>query len=247
MKRTFAVLATALLSITTLAASPAQAAPVELAGVELSTGAVVLDGDAGCGNRVMVTVRLYDPPSDDVTPDVSADVALAADNELADFLLPRLVRRVGNWAAYTDWVFLCGWETPGRYRVRTEVTWWSDADGASRLVTHDSYFYLQRPTALGYDVAPEGARRGSYLTHSGRLLVDPFGYGNAYGPSGVRLAVSFRRNGTTDYAVMGYVTTKAGGWYSGRIRAWHDGVWRVTYPASPWRQGQTRFDGINLR
>ncbi len=63
MKKILGVLSAALLAAVTLKVTPAYA-DVSISAVTLSTNTVILDGDAGCADRIKVTVQLDDPPDD---------------------------------------------------------------------------------------------------------------------------------------------------------------------------------------
>ncbi len=246
MRKSVGMLAVAILGASLLSASPAQAG-VSLSGVSLSTGTAVVNGDAGCGNRTTVTVKVYHPETDlkDVWG-VSASVYNPA-GDVADFLPLPYARRSGDYVFYTDAVFLCGWEPPGRYRIHTEVDWWDEELGTPRQATADTAFYVKRPTSLTYNASPEPARRGSYLTHSGRLMFDPFAAGAMYGPSGVRLRIAFKKAGTSTFVTKGSVTTGSGGYYLRKLQAWDDGTWRVEFPTNTWRQTRLKYDYVDVR
>ncbi|GIF15162.1 hypothetical protein [Actinoplanes teichomyceticus] len=229
-----------------LAASPARA-DISVAAVGLSTTAVVLDGDAGCGNRTRVTVKVYDPrPSEDEIFGVNAHV-VAPDGDDADFLLMKYSSRSGNYAYYTDNVFLCGFHDPGTYRVRVEVTWWDQSVADSRVAERAATFAVRRPTALTYNATPEPVRKGSKLTHTGRLTFDPYGYGAKYGAKGVAIRFYFRATGTKSYVYQGQTVTGKNGTYTRKLTATKSGTWKAVYPGSSTRQAQVRYDAVKVK
>jgi hypothetical protein len=104
---------------------------------------------------VTVTTKLYTPgvPADDVWF-VDA-VAVAPNGDNADYLSPKLVSRNGDYATYSDKVFLCGFQPAGTYRVDIEVTWWDDELSAARKAERSVKFAVKRPTSLSYNATPE--------------------------------------------------------------------------------------------
>ncbi|GGN40644.1 hypothetical protein FHR83_006986 [Actinoplanes campanulatus] len=259
------------LTTVALAASPAQAAPA-LAGVTLSTGTVVLDGDAGCANRVKVTFKVYDPVAEDDYVSVSADV-MGPDGDAVDFLFPKQASRSGDYAYLTDYVFICGGldgpgrytirsgdyayltdyvficgglDGPGRYTIRTELEWFGD-DLVDHVVERVDTFYVKRPTSLTYDATPEPVKKNSALTHKGVLKADPVGYGAKYGLKGAVLRFYFKASGAKSYTYKGQTTTGAGGKYSKKFKATKSGTWMVVYAGSSIRQPQTRFDAVKVK
>jgi hypothetical protein len=244
MRRTLGVLTAALLGSMLLGAGPA-AADVALSQVTLSTGTVVINGDAGCANRVKVTYKVYDPaPDPDYPVDITAEV-VAPNGDASDFLLPAYASRSGDYTYYTDWVFLCGFEPPGRYEIRSEVSWWDRTLNVERVIERTTVFSVKRPTSVTYNAAPEPAKRGSYLTHSGQLKFDPFAPGAMYGAKNITLTIAFKRAGTTSYVNKATVLTGTGGYYSKKLQTWYDGTWRITYPGNTWRQPQVKYDYVD--
>lgn len=234
------------LSATLLAASPAQAATPAIAGVTLSTSTVILDGDAGCGNRVKLTFKVYEPAGDESNPDLGGEV-VAPDGDVADFLFPSLTSRSGDYAYYTDYVFLCGGlDTVGRYTVRTELEWW-DENYDTHVAERFDAFTVKRPTSLTYNATPEPVKRNGTLTHTGVLKADPAGYGAKVGLKGAVLKFWFKANGAKAYAYKGQVTTGAGGKYSKKFKATKSGTWMVVYAGSSTRQPQTRVDAVKVK
>ncbi|SDT72336.1 hypothetical protein [Actinoplanes derwentensis] len=234
--------------LTTLAlgASPARA-DVKLAGVTLSTGTVVLDGDAGCANRVKVTFKVYDPQGDeDEVLSLSADVT-GPDGDIVDFLFPSQASRSGDYAYFTDWVFLCGnIYAPGAYRVQTELKWW-DENYDDYVVERVDRFSVKRPTSLTYDATPEPVKKNSALTHRGVLKADPVSYGAKKGLKGAVLKFYFKANGTAAYVYKGQTVTGTGGKYSKKIKATKSGTWKVVYAGSGARQPQTKYDAVKVK
>ncbi|MEU7904269.1 hypothetical protein [Actinoplanes sp. NPDC049118] len=227
-------------------AQPAQAA-IDLSSVTLSTTTVVLDGDAGCGNRVNVTVKVFVPTAEQENLFSVTSTAVAPNGDSVDFLLMNQKSRSGDYATYGDSVYLCGFDAPGRYRLDTEVVWWDDAISGTRQEDNSQTFYVKRPTTLTYNATPEPAKRGTNLTHKGRLMFDPFGYGKLYGPSGQTLKISFKKTGTSAYVAKGTVKTTSGGYYSKKLRTDADGTWRVEYPANNYRQTQAKGDYVDTK
>ena len=78
-------------------------------------------------------------------------------------------------------------------------------------------------------------------------MFDPFGSGDAYGPSGIVLKISFKKAGTATYVAKGYVTTGAGGYYTKKLRTDADGIWRIDYPVNAWRQDRTQYDNVDTQ
>ncbi|MBO3740767.1 hypothetical protein [Actinoplanes flavus] len=233
------------LTTVTLAASPAQAAPA-IAGVTLSTGTVVLDGDAGCANRVKVTYKVYNPQAEDNYISVTADV-MGADGDAVDFLWASQASRSGDYAYLTDYVFICGGlDGPGRYTIRTELEWFGD-DLVNHVVERVDTFYVKRPTSLSYDATPEPVKKNSALTHKGVLKTDPVGYGAKYGLKGAVLRFYFKATGAKSYTYKGQTTTGSGGKYSKKFKATKSGTWMVVYSGSSTRQPQTRFDAVKVK
>ncbi|MEU4419555.1 hypothetical protein AB0F81_02950 [Actinoplanes sp. NPDC024001] len=232
-----------------LASSPAQAADVKLAGVTLSSSTVVLDGDAGCGNRLKVTFKVYNPASGDeefLSPSVNADV-VAANGDIVDILTPSQSSRSGNYVYYTDNVFLCGGlHAPGRYQVQTELTWW-DENYDDHVIERSDSFSLQRPTSLTYNATPEPVKKGAKLTHSGQLKIDPVGYGAKKGAKGVTLKFYFKANGSKTYVYKGKTVTTANGKYNKKIKATKSGIWKVVYAGSSTKQPQTKYDTVKVK
>jgi hypothetical protein len=218
-----------------VAATPAQAA-VSIHSVSFSNLAPVLDGDAGCGYRTQLKVTVYDPTG---TAYMTADVA-GPTGDTADFLYETTpAYRNGVWASFLSWVNLCGWNTPGRQRVIISV---SDDDFTEATTT--SYFWLRRPVSLAYNASPEPVRRGSALTHSGRLMFDPYGYGPMFGAAGQPVSIYFRANGASAYVLKGTVTTGSGGYYSRKITATGSGSWKAVYAGDAAHTSQTKRDSV---
>ena len=88
----------------------------------------------------------------------------------------------------------------------------------------DRTYYIKRPTSLTYNASPEPAKKGSYLTHSGRLKFDPFAPGAMYGPSGVSLRLDFKPAGSTTYQYKTTITTGSSGYYSKKVATTGDGT-----------------------
>jgi hypothetical protein len=247
MKKTVgAALCAGLVAASLFVAQPAQAA-ISLVSVSLSTGTVVLNGDAGCGNRVKATVKVNVPTAEqDDLFGVSAS-AVAPNGDTIDFLLLNQTSRSGDVATYSDSVYICGYETPGKYRLDTEVVWWDDAISGTRQANSSKTFYVKRPTSLSYNATPEPAKRGKTLTHKGRLMFDPYGYGSLYGPTGVTLRITFKKSGTSTYVSKGTAVTTKGGYYSKELRTDADGTWRVEYPNNSSRQTQLKYDYVDTK
>lgn len=247
MKKTLAAAVCAgLVAASVFVAQPAQAA-IALSTVSLSTSTVVLNGDAGCGNRVTVTVKVRVPAAEQENLFSVDATAVAPNGDIVDFLFLNQRSRSGDYATYGDTVFLCGFDAPGRYRLETEVVWWDDAISGAREAANSKTFYVKRPTTLTYNATPEPAKRGSNLAHKGRLMFDPFGYGGLYGPAGQTLKISFKKAGTSTYVAKGTVKTTSGGYYSKKLRTDADGTWRVEYPTNNYRQTQTRGDYVDTK
>lgn len=218
-------------------------AQIAISATALSKSEVILDGDAGCGDRTKLTVKVLQPAG---APETFFGVSAAVSDPKGDdsgYLVPTLSDRRGDYAYYSDWVSLCGFESPGRYRIRVEVAY-SDDSGYREAWT-DVFFSLKRPSTLSYNAAPEPVKRGGLVTHSGQLKLDPFGPGGLYGAANRTLAVSFARAGTSNYVSKGTIRTGAGGKFSFRLRADADGTWRVSYPANAYWQAQVKGDYVD--
>jgi hypothetical protein len=234
------------LATATLGASPARA-DVSIAGVSISKNTLILDGDAGCGDRIRVTAKVYVPlSSPDEVFSVSADVVRSG-GDVVDFLLMNYQSRSGDYVTYADDVFLCGFDAPGTHQVKVEVSWWDDDLSEGREAQRSVYFKLQRPTSLSYNATPEPVRKGAKLTHSGRLLIDPVGWGPKKGVKGVALKFYFKANGAKTYAYKGATVTTSGGKYSKKITATKSGTWKVVYAGSTTRQPQVKYDAVKVR
>ena len=245
MKKTLAAAAcAALVSASVFVASPAQAA-ISLGSVSLSTATVVLNGDSGCGNRITVTVKATVPSaeSDDVFG-LTAD-AVAPNGDSAEFLLFNQTGRSGDTVTYSDKLFICGFDAPGRYTLNTELTYWNGS--GTSVQTRSTTYFIKRPTSLSYNAAPEPAKRGTSLTHSGVLKFDPFSYGAMYGVSGQTLKIAFKKAGASTYVAKGTVTTGSGGKYSRKLRTDADGTWRVEFPNNTYRQTQYKYDYVDTK
>lgn len=241
-KKILAVASAAVLGTAVYFAVPAQA-DVVLSTISLSTTTVVLNGDAGCANRVNVSVKVQHPSTDDSLVSVSGS-ATRPDGDISDFLTFLSSSRSGDTVTYKDSIFLCGFEKPGRYVLDIDVAWFGES---TNEVSKQAQFYVKRPTTLTYNASPEPVKKGKSLTHSGRLMFDPFGYGGLYGPSGVKLKLMFKKAGTSTYVTKGTVTTKSGGYYSGTTKADYDGTWRMQYPTNSYRQSQDVYDAVDVK
>ena len=227
-------------------ATPANAA-VTLTALTLSASTVVVDGDAGCGDRVKVTVTVRYPAAEAEDFWGVTAQAFAPNGDSADYLLMPLVTSSGDLHSYSDWVFLCGYEAPGKYRLHTEIDWWDDAVGQERRIVRDATFYLKRPTSLTYDATPEPVRRGIFVTHKGRLMVDPNAAGPKVGLSGASITFYFRKNGTTAWVKKASVLTGKGGNYAKGIAAYEAGTWKAAYGGGTTRQPQERMDPVAIK
>ena len=131
--------------------------------------------------------------------------------------------------------------------MHTEIDWWDAELGQARRITHSAVFYVKRPTSLTYDATPEPVRRGIFVTHKGRLLVDPGARGPKYGLRGATVNFYFRKNGGTAWAHRASVKTGAGGNYSKKIPAYETGVWKAVYAGGTTRQAQERTDPVAIK
>jgi hypothetical protein len=247
MKKTLAAAVCAgLVAASVFVAQPAQAA-ISLMSVSLSTGTVVLNGDAGCGGRVNVTVKVTVPPAEQADLFGVDATVVAPDGDNVGYLLLHHTSQSGDVATFSNPVMLCGFHAPGKYRLDTKVLWWDDTISGTRQATDSKAFSVKRPTSLTYGASPEPAKRGTSLTHKGRLLFDPYGYGGFYGPKGVTLKISFKKKGTAKYVAKGSVVTTKGGYYSKKLRTTADGTWRVEYPGNSARQNQLKYDYVDTK
>lgn len=245
MKKMLALFAAGTTLLGTLSAAPAQAATtVDVTSVSTAPTALVLDGDAGCANRVRVIVNVYDPGQEVTSGDVDALVYDGAGR--GDFVSFSLNSRFGDDAVFAGWWFSCAaLETPGRFRVAVEVRW-MDEQSNMRTAAGDAHFIVRRPTALSYNAWPEPVKRGQYLTHQGRLMFDPYSHGDKYGAKGVRISFYFKKDGTSTYAYKGWTTTGNGGYYLARQRAWDSGLWKAIYAGDAAHQPQNMWDAIRV-
>jgi hypothetical protein len=244
MKKYLVPVLAAILSTPLLGATPAQAA-VSVASLSLSPTTAIINGDAGCSYAITVTAKVYDPVAD---PDQVTDVYATAydpSGYWVDNIYLRYVSDSGDYLYFNRTLYLCGYDDPGSYKLVTEVNW-QDATGADQpAITHTSSFSVKRPTSLTYNASPEPAKKGSYLTHSGRLMFDPYAPGSMYGASGITLTIAFKQAGTASYLTKGTVVTGAGGYYSKKLQTWADGTWRITYPGTSARQSQVKTDYVD--
>lgn len=248
MKSTRLLAAAAALAISaaTLTASlPAQASAT-LTSVKLSSSSVVLDGNAGCANRINVSLLVTQPAGEQFAEYTSATAVVVGptgDNE--DYLFMPVTATSGNVTTYSDGIFLCGYNAPGRYTMQSEVSWY---DGTNfRSQQRSNQFYVNRPTTLSYNASPEPAKRGAKLTHSGQLMFDRFGYGAFYGPKGVKLTLSFKKSGTSAFVVKATIATGASGKFAATFKTDADGTWRLTYPGSAYYQSQIKDDYVDTK
>jgi hypothetical protein len=229
-----------------IAASPARA-DVAIAAITFSTTTVVLDGDAGCGNRTNVTIKIYDPqPSDDELWNVSADVVQPG-GDLVDFLAMNYSSRSGDYVYYTDSVFLCGFNKPGSYQVQAKASWWDDSVSDDRLAERTTKFSVVRPTSLTYDATPEPVKKGAKLTQTGQLKFDPVGYGAKYGVKGMTVKFYFKATGSSTWVYKGSAVTGTNGKYSKKITATKTGLWKAVYTGGSTHQSQTKYDTVKVK
>lgn len=242
MKKILASACAGLLTASLLWVSPAYAA-ISLKSVTMGASAVIIDGNAGCGNRFKVEVKVSFPAAEQGDVFTVTGEATKPGGDIADFLLFNQTSRSGDTVTYSEQVYICGFEDPGKYQLTTKLVYWNGT-GTSEQTRVNTY-YVKRPTTLTYNATPEPAKRGANVTHSGRLMFDPFGYGNNYGPSGVAVKLSFKKAGTSTYVAKGTVTTTKGGYYSKKLRADADGTWRAEYPNNTYRQTQSKTDYVD--
>jgi hypothetical protein len=228
-----------------VAARPAYAA-ASISAVTVAPATVVVNGDSWYGQRNKITVKVYDPANETDGSSTSVET-YAPGGTTSDFIFPLARTKSGSYAYFTGWIDTCGCEPPGRYRAHVEVSWFAADYSTSGTSIKDAYFFAKRPTSLTYNASPEPARRGSYLTHSGRLLFDPFAAGRYYGPRGVTLQLAFRATGASSYVAKGRIITGAGGYYTKRVLTSADGTWRITYAGSSTRAGQVKWDYVDTR
>jgi hypothetical protein len=234
------------LATVTLAASPAQA-DVSVVGVTFSPRTLVLDGDADCDYWVKWTVKLYDQEGDhDDVVLVGANIYGPRGNGIA-FVQAFQSSRSGDYVYYTGNFFLCGGlHEPGRYTVRTELTWWDEEIESHETERFDS-FTIQRPTSLTYDATPEPVKKNSMLTHKGVLKADAVVFGPKKGLKGAVLKFYFKAAGANTYTYKGQTTTGTGGKYSKKFKATKSGTWKVVYAGSSTRQPQTKVDAVKVK
>jgi hypothetical protein len=230
----------------TFAPTPVQAASeAYISSATVTPATQAINGDAGCGNKVKISVDVYDPDRAFSTGDLNAEVTDGA-GELVDYPVFYLDKRSGDHVTTHAWVFTCaGIETPGKYHARIVLDWYDD-DLNLHESLRDRYFTIQRPTSLTYDASPEPVKRGTSLTHKGQLKFDPYGFGSMYGPSGVTVTLFFKKNGTSTYVSKGSVQTGSNGAYTKKITASDSGTWKAVYAGSSTRQAQTVYDSVSV-
>jgi hypothetical protein len=222
-------------------------ADAAISSVTMSTTTIVLDGDQGCGKRSDVTVKLTQPKDEPLSGYTSATgyVTDQSGDDVDILLLPKKSAS-GNVTTYADSISLCGWQSPGRYTLRTEATWF-DTEGDMHVEKKSMTFYVKRPTTLTYNATPEPVKKGALITHKGRLTFDPFNYGKQYGAANVKLTLAFKRSGTSTYASAVTITTGKDGNFNVKTKADKDGTWRVSLPDNNYRQSQAKTDYIDVK
>lgn len=223
---------------------PAANAAVALVSVKASTSTVVLNGDAGCGDRLSMTVKVNQPTAEDAYVSVLTEV-IAPNGDNVDYLFYLSSKRAGDTVTYTDAALLCGFYGPGRYRLHTTVSWFGVGD--SNEQSQELAFNVKRPTSLTFNASPEPVKKNTNLTVAGQLKFDPYSYGPAYGPKGIKLSLDFKATGSSSYVHKATITTGTSGKYSGKIKATASGTWRMTYPVNNTRQSQVKTDAVVLK
>ncbi|MEV4704676.1 hypothetical protein [Actinoplanes sp. NPDC049316] len=237
--------ATASAAVVTVTAGLAVAGPafadVSITSATLSATTVVIDGDAGCGDRSTITLKLSDPGRD-ASP--TADVSDPS-GDLADFVVLGLSSSSGGALTYTGRINLCGFQKPGKYSVVINADWYDD-DIVLHTLERTLSLNVQRPTTLTYNASPEPVKRGKSLTHSGQLKRDAYQFGPMYGPKGATVKFYFRAYSWKNYLYKGSVQTGADGKYSKKITAWDSGWWKAVYQGESWRQTATKWDEVKV-
>lgn len=242
---TLAVCTATTVALMSPAAAQAAADPA-ISSATASPSALVVNGDTGCGKKVKLTVKIYDPSGELGTADVSAEVTDGA-REAVDFLFFHLDSRSGDYFTVSDSVHTCApIETPGTYKAHVTLNWYDSADNYREAV-RDVSFTIRRPTSLTYNASPEPVKRGKSLTHKGQLKFDPYSFGEMYGAKGMTIKFYFRKNGSTSYVYKGSVVTGAGGKYSKKIVARDSGTWKAVYAGTAARQAQTKSDKVAVK
>lgn len=218
-------------------ATSAEAATIT--SVALSSSTIVLDGDQGCGYRSTITVKANYPESDAYVYVTGSAVNAAGDD--TNWLSFNNSTRSGNTVTYTDKLYICGFEDPGKYILRVTIS----LPGSEE--TKDTSFYIKRPSALTYNASPEPAKKGSKLTHKGQLKLDPFGFGPAYGAKGQKLTVAFKKSGSSTWTNKFTITTGTNGAFSTTFKTDGDGTWRASYPGSTYRQPVLVSDYVDTK
>lgn len=243
------VLGATAISVASLAVLPTPAQAATEAWINTATvspASQVVNGDAGCANKVKISVDVYDPAQEFVTSDLTAEVSDAAGDSV-DFVLFSLDSRSGDHVKAHGSVFSCApLETPGKYRARITLDWYDDDFNRHESV-RDRYFTIQRPTSLTYNATPEPVKKNTSLTHTGQLKFDPYSFGSMYGASGIKIQFYFKKSGTTTYVSKGSVTTGSGGKYSKKITATASGTWKAVYAGTSARQAQTMYDTVSVK
>ncbi|MEW9531118.1 hypothetical protein [Microbispora sp. NPDC049125] len=146
----------------------------------------------------------------------------------APWFLPMRTTRAGAGQEWETWRFLpekalSRWYPSGPWTV-TATAW--DARGG--VVTARTTFALRRATSLEGVKAVRDGDEGVRVT--GTLLrVDPVGRVDYRPFPGQRVTVSYRRGGSGEWRPLGRAFTRRDGWFSTRLRAPGDGVWRAEY------------------
>jgi hypothetical protein len=150
---------------------------------------------------------------------------------------PSALRSRSEWET---WLFLpekplSRWYPSGQWTVTATAR-----DAAGGVVTSRSVFFLKRETTLeGVNVV----RHDGDVRITGTLLrVDPLGQVDYRPFAGQSVALRFRPAGSRTWRTMGTAVTNKDGWFTGRLNAQGDGLWRAEYAGTGHYAGDISAD-----
>lgn len=230
---------------TMIGTAPAQAqAAAALTSASISTSSAVLDGDAGCSNRIKLSTTVYDPGSANQNWALSAVVNGPRGER--QWLALTETTHSGDYRYLSDYIRLCGSSTPGAYTVDTAFEQWTTDRSQSHIVHKYQHFSVKRPTSLTYQVSPKSVKRGAQFSTAGVLKFDPYARGAYFGRSGVVLKFYFKATNAKKYVLKGNVVTGKNGKYVKKFQATTTGTWQVTYSGDGAHQSQTKYATVTV-
>ncbi|MER7502192.1 hypothetical protein AB0L05_13375 [Nonomuraea pusilla] len=124
-------------------------------------------------------------------------------------------------------------------------------DDANREIAKDVAFFnveIQKGKAdtriSRFDAGPSKVRQGRSVWFSGRLQVDDEGW---EGVRGEKVNIYYRANGTSGWKWVTSATTKWGGKFTAKTRAWRSGTFKAVYDGSDELNGSTsRYDYVRV-